>query len=303
MASAGGRLIIPNADPVYDAPGVPAANATMIIYDTGTTTPSTIYADIGLTTQISNPQSSNGDGLFYNQSTQWFANAATAYDAVVQTANGKVWEYPDIWPLGQSPNISGFLQNPNVQLTGVPTAPTPATNDVSSAIATTQYVNNFAANISVVPAGSVWTFAMVTPPSGYLICDGSLVSRSTYAALFAEIGTTWGPGDGTTTFALPDLRGYFVRGWSGSAGTIDPSRTFSSIQQDQFQGHYHRALGTNGGFYGLESGGPRGATNSGSGGVQQTTTANATTDGSNGVVRYGTETRPINIALLYAIKY
>lgn len=57
------------------------------------------------------------------------------------------------------------------------------------------------------PAGVVSMYISGTPPSGWLICDGSAISRSTYAVLFAIIGTTYGTGDGSTTFNLPDIRG------------------------------------------------------------------------------------------------
>lgn len=58
-----------------------------------------------------------------------------------------------------------------------------------------------------VPVGTVFQFAASSVPTGWLDCDGSEVSRTTYAALFAVIGTTWGAGDTTTTFNIPDLRG------------------------------------------------------------------------------------------------
>lgn len=57
------------------------------------------------------------------------------------------------------------------------------------------------------PAGAVMQYAGATVPSGWLECDGSPISRSTYAALFTAIGTTYGIGDGTTTFNVPDARG------------------------------------------------------------------------------------------------
>lgn len=57
------------------------------------------------------------------------------------------------------------------------------------------------------PTGAVLDFAGTVAPEGYLLCDGSAVSRTTYAALFAVIGTVYGPGDGATTFNLPDYRG------------------------------------------------------------------------------------------------
>lgn len=56
-------------------------------------------------------------------------------------------------------------------------------------------------------AGIIQMFAGATPPTGWLVCDGSAISRTTYATLFAAIGTTWGAGDGSTTFNIPDLRG------------------------------------------------------------------------------------------------
>lgn len=55
--------------------------------------------------------------------------------------------------------------------------------------------------------GSLVMFAGASIPQGWLACDGSAISRTTYSALFASIGTTWGGGDGSTTFNLPDLRG------------------------------------------------------------------------------------------------
>lgn len=59
----------------------------------------------------------------------------------------------------------------------------------------------------LVPIGTILDFAAATAPTGYLVCDGSAVSRTDYAALFAVIGTTWGAGDGSTTFNIPDFRG------------------------------------------------------------------------------------------------
>jgi microcystin-dependent protein len=67
--------------------------------------------------------------------------------------------------------------------------------------------NNPPAAQRYVPPGVVLPFAGTTAPTGFLLCYGQAVSRTTYAALFAAIGTTFGPGDGSTTFNLPDLRG------------------------------------------------------------------------------------------------
>ena len=68
----------------------------------------------------------------------------------------------------------------------------------------------------VVPAGAVCSFAGTSAPDGWLVCDGAAVSRTTHAALFAQIGTAFGAGDGDATFNLPDLRDEFVRGSSAT---------------------------------------------------------------------------------------
>ena len=62
------------------------------------------------------------------------------------------------------------------------------------------------------PTGTVSAFAGDTAPEGWLLCDGSAVSMTTYSDLFDVIGRTYGEGDGSTTFELPDLQGIFIRG-------------------------------------------------------------------------------------------
>lgn len=80
------------------------------------------------------------------------------------------------------------------------------------------------------PPGSVIFVAKNSAPTGFLKANGAAVSRSTYSALYTAIGTTFGAGDGSTTFNLPDLRGEFLRGWDDSRG-IDDSRVFGSAQK------------------------------------------------------------------------
>lgn len=71
----------------------------------------------------------------------------------------------------------------------------------------------------VIPAGVIWEFAGASAPTGWLLCYGQEVSRATYPALFTAIGTTYGSGDGSTTFDLPDLRGRVVAGKDNMGGT------------------------------------------------------------------------------------
>ena len=74
----------------------------------------------------------------------------------------------------------------------------------------------------MVPSGTVLYFAGSSAPAGWLKANGAAVSRTAYAALFAAIGTTYGLGDGRSTFNLPDLRGEFIRGWDDGRGVDTP---------------------------------------------------------------------------------
>ena len=149
-------------------------------------------------------------------------------------------------------------------------------------------------------AGKIIIWARNIAPTGYFECDGSAISRTTYSALFSIISTTFGVGNGTTTFNIPDLRGYFVRGWA-NAGSVDSGRAFASTQTDAFQGHYHNPLSPGVNFYGGPAGGV--AASGGSALTASLTTGNPVTNGTNGTPRTASETRPTNLALMYCIKY
>jgi len=109
---------------------------------------------------------------------------------------------------------------------------------------------------SGLPSGVMLPFGGPTAPSGYLNCDGSTKSRTTFANLFTAIGTAWGEGDGSTNFHLPDMRGRIPRGRDDGAG-VDPdagSRTASnsggntgdnvgSVQEDEVTSHTHLVTG------------------------------------------------------------
>ena len=92
--------------------------------------------------------------------------------------------------------------------------------------------------LGMVPSGTVLYFAGRTAPAGWLKANGAAVSRTAYAALFAAIGTTYGAGDGRSTFNLPDLRGEFLRGWDDGRG-VDAGRVFGSAQAHALQAHQH----------------------------------------------------------------
>ena len=157
----------------------------------------------------------------------------------------------------------------------------------------------------LVPTGAVMPFATATPPNGWLPCDGRVVSRTTYSLLFFCIGTTFGAGDGTTTFALPDLRGYFVRG-SGTNADGTASGTFGAKQADDFETHNH-SVNAGGGknlvssLYSRIGSGDIAYTLGGTGGVGYGLGPNY--NQKNTDATGGAETRPKNIALLYCIKF
>ena len=89
-----------------------------------------------------------------------------------------------------------------------------------------------------VPTGAVFCRAAASVPSGYLECNGAAVSRTTYSALFAVIGTTYGTGNGSSTFNLPDLRGEFIRGFDNGRG-VDSGRSINNPQGSQNLSHNH----------------------------------------------------------------
>tara|TARA_R100001460_G_scaffold107633_1_gene156672 strand:+ start:38 stop:961 length:924 start_codon:yes stop_codon:yes gene_type:complete len=192
--------------------------------------------------------------------------------------------------------------------------PTPATGDIRFNTSLTQFEgyngSGWGEIANGVPAGSVFTFATTTVPSGYLECNGAAVSRSTYASLFSAISTTWGSGDGSSTFNLPDLRGQFVRGWDNSAG-VDSGRSFASSQSDQNKthdhsvtdpGHVHATTFDNKTYF--PGGGSTTISYGGAGSYPADVfTMSSATTGISLATDGGTEVRVKNKALMYVIKF
>jgi phage-related tail fiber protein len=181
--------------------------------------------------------------------------------------------------------MSKIALSGNASGTGTFTIESPNTN--TNYTLTLPEASGTLATGSLLPAGSVIWYAANTPPTGYLKANGDAVSRTTYATLFAAIGTTFGVGDGSTTFNLPDLRGEFIRGWDDGRG-VDSGRAFGSSQGQAIQSHTHTqtgsTLGPAGGSFAFGPG-------SGASAVQATASTG------------GTETRPRNVALLACIKF
>ena len=142
-----------------------------------------------------------------------------------------------------------------------------------------------------VPTGGIIDFASSTAPSGFLECNGAAVSRTTYSALFTVIGTTFGSGDGSTTFNLPDLRGEFVRGYDNGRG-VDSGRVFGSSQAESVGPHSHD----------IELSGYTDISHDSSAEGDRTISSSGTPASGYISNNSGTENRPRNVALLKIIK-
>ena len=182
--------------------------------------------------------------------------------------------------------------------------------------------------------GMIQPFAMAAAPDGWLVCNGAAVSRTTYALLFAAIGTTWGAGDSSTTFNVPRLQAAFLRGSGNHTSQMGNTNVYQganvgTMSNDQVQNFN---LGAQGGI--MKIGGPdtgwgfigRTFANHGmafrtgtfyydhtQGGnspyAGQINTNGAMTDGggtdatSGGTRRAGGETKPFSASMEYMIKY
>jgi len=158
--------------------------------------------------------------------------------------------------------------------------------------------------LGLIPPGAVMSFAMSAAPVGWLPCNGAEVSRGTYSPLFSAIGVTFGPGNGSSTFNVPDLRGIFVRG-SGSQTINDVTynKTFAAKEGDALQNltgtmSTEARIGAAAGVFSTAT------ATQGDGGFNGpgTNPTNYNFDASR-VARTSFETRPVNIALLYCIKF
>lgn len=185
----GSRYVTPFAF-ATDGTGTPYAGGQLFFYASGTTTPQTTYADAGLTVPNPNPVPANSAGVWPS-----IFLTTSPYKVVFEDANGN-----QVW-----------TADPVLQ---------PASGGGST---------------GTMPVGAVipWAGPQNNPsyplPTGWLLCYGQAVSRTTYAALFAAIGTLWGAGDGSTTFNLPDLRGRALFGADNMGGTAAGRLTSASM--------------------------------------------------------------------------
>lgn len=217
----------------FDTDGTPLSGGLLYAYQPGTLSPKPTYVDYTGTAYNTNPVVLDSAG----RCKVWLDGA---YHMRLFSATGILqWDIDNIVSgdqvqfstlqtqinlLSEDLDEKAGLSSP--EFTGVPTVPTPSTINDSKQIANTEFVHNLVdENVTgITYVGQVAFFAMPSAPSGWLVCDGAAVSRTTYNNLFALIGTTFGNGDGVNTFNVPDLRNKYITGW-------DTVKTFGSDEQ------------------------------------------------------------------------
>lgn len=187
-------------------------------------------------------------------------------------------------------------------------APTTPSDATANEIATANWVRNLISVNSGVPTGTISAFAGSTPPAGYLICDGAAISRTTYANLFSVIGTTYGAGDGNSTFNLPSFSGARL-----SVLYVPGSPVASWLPNGTFPGGLPQIIGTAtygrgpyGGYSGsgaLSWGGVVGAQNQGQGGSSPATLYFNAANSSAVYNRDDNGVIPTSVAAMGIIKY
>ena len=175
--------------------------------------------------------------------------AASAADAAAAAVDGALLVIAGIVEITQSAADIDVTVGPTVRVGAPGQATTTALGIVELATAAeaqagtdTQRVPTPSALAGLlVPTGTVLDFAGVVIPSGYLLCDGRAVSRTTYAALYAVLGIQHGAGDGSTTFQIPDLRRQVTvgSGGAGSTALANSLGSYGGAESVQISAHSH----------------------------------------------------------------
>lgn len=199
----------------YDADGSPLAGGKVYVFELGTTTPVTTYINRQGTVANTHPIILDSEG----RCSVWVDTPCTFY--VTDAQDLFTQDGGDVDP------VTNYVTNDQLD--------DYYTQDEADARYYTQaevdaLVSGSASVITLHPGDYVDT-ALETAPDGTLVCDGAAYSRETYDELFAAIGVKYGEGNGTTTFNVPDWRGYFPRCWDNGA-TVDPDRASRTDRGD-----------------------------------------------------------------------
>jgi microcystin-dependent protein len=209
----------------FDDSGVPLSGGLIYTYTAGGTTPLTTYTSISGLIANSNPIILDAAGRVNEV---WIPEGVS-YKMIVKNANNAT--------IGTFDNL-----NP------IPTLPVSIANGGTGATTADQARINLGLGSFLVPTGTIIMWPSNTVPSDWKLCDGSAILRSTYATLYSIIGTTFGSGNGTTTFNLPNYTNRMPRGvgaaalggTGGSADAVIVSHTHTATVTDP--GHNHLVI-------------------------------------------------------------
>jgi microcystin-dependent protein len=276
---------------LLDTNGNPLAGGKIYTYQAGTTTLQPTYTDSTGTVPNSNPVILDAGG-----SASVWTDTALAYKFIVKDSNDNY--------LFTSDGVIGLLNNNAVTTAAIQDNAVTTPKILDSNVTLAKLTAAVAA--SLVPTGSILAFGGTVAPTGYLMCNGAAISRTSNFPLFTAIGTTYGAGDGSTTFNLPNTQGLFLR---GDGSQVVGGLTYSSVQGTAYNDttkrngltlndptHSHTVPFYNGGLSTQNfAGGTDGPTQKGS-----VTSAVAST----GItINTGdAETRPANLSVKYIIK-
>jgi len=216
----------------FDNSGVPLAGGLIYSYLAGTTTPLVSYTSSTGLTAHPNPIVLDSAGRINEV---WVAEGTNCKFVLKTSTNVLIGTYDSLFPIASLP-------------VSIYNGGTGATTAEGARI-------NLGLGTFLVPTGSLIMWPSVTVPTDWKLCNGDAISRTTFATLYSLIGTTFGVGDGTTTFNLPNYKNRMPYGadtvavgaTGGSANAIVVSHNHGGVTGGQSVGHNHGVNGTTGG--------------------------------------------------------
>jgi len=238
-----------------------------------------------------------------------FSASGTARTIISADATNSTIDVKDDRNFVVKTNATTILTANDADVTTTVPVVLPGSPSTTLQAATKGYVDTSDASSIVIasPPGAIIAFGGTSAPSGWLACNGQAVSRTGYAALWAAISNTWGSGDGSTTFNVPDFRGMFLRGTGtngtgSSSGAVGPS--VGTYAADTYLNHSHGITDPGHDHNLLVGGGAGSGWAALTQGQSNTISTQARTTGVtvNTSTTGGTETKPKNYGILYIIK-
>jgi microcystin-dependent protein len=236
------------------------ARNQVIVVPSSTTLSATryIYAPYVPKTYIISNQSSGGNSIYIQGivsgtptgspllipngvTTEVYCDGSTGFYSGATGSAGNFLVNGNLSVTGNQVDVGNISVGGNFNVTGTATGVTVATGNSSTQFATTAFVQNTINSLVIFPSGTIAMWPTTTAPTGFLLCNGTAVSRTTYSALFSVLGTTFGSGDGSTTFNLPNYTDRMPLGTgtiATSVGQTGGSQT-TTLTTDNLPAHSH----------------------------------------------------------------